>query len=946
MNLHSCRIRVVLVASSALLSSLTFAPWLAAQGTTQILVATGDVAPATSDMFAGLSIPAMNNAGQVTFHATLTGAESNNEGIYRAGGGPTVQIARKGQSDGGLGSFSGFSHTEHPPLINHQGQVAFHGTTAVFGANRDIIFRGDGSSLTLIMVEGQAAPDGNGVFASFWEGSMVFNNIGQVGVIATLADTIEGDLDSRGIFRGDGNPVVQIARSNRPAPDGGRFNDCSFCLLGLSMNDMGELAFFARLWISDDPYTGTSDGVFLGAGQVVSIGFPETTQVIRDDNTPAPDGNGVITPNVGDRPQMNNFRDFVVHAWRRNTFGGAGDGVGLFRVSGATMTPIALEGQGAPGGGVFEHLYLGGYVALNDRGDVAFLASVDGIYDNPFYTGDDSIGMFLAAPDSSGLKLVMHDGQAAIDGNGIVNFGLDDVPALNTAGQMAIPVRLTETINPAVDRSALYLGDGVELIQVVRTGQTLAGSMITQLRFGVDSDASSSERMGLNDFSQVAYQAVLADGREVIALFTPDVRWREDIGGSWDNAANWTLSIPPAEVHKVRIDPASNLTVTGPTTHAAVKSLTVGGGAGLATLHLQPGGLLDAAGVVTIDVRGLLTGSGAMEGRLSVLRDGEIEVSAGHTIAISGGAASENRGRILLSGGTLNFLNHANIDAFINHPSALVVGQGTLRSNSRLTNRGLMLFNGTTNILGDLENAQGAFLATSGGTTTFFGDVINKSEIRTSAGGFSIFFGSVTGPGTFSGGGTVVMEGDLLPGASPAQINFGGDLVFGHASTVEIELGGTSPGTQYDRIEIAGAAELGGALDVTLIDGFAPGAGDSFEILRADEGIFGAFTTTSFPALSAGLDWNLIYSNFAVLLQVAAISLPGDHNGDGRVDAADFVVWRKSDGSQPGYHLWRTNFGRTAGGGSGDSTGSSNAVPEPSWMALLLCGAMLLCWPR
>jgi hypothetical protein len=92
-----------------------------------------------------------------------------------------------------------------------------------------------------------------------------------------------------------------------------------------------------------------------------------------------------------------------------------------------------------------------------------------------------------------------------------------------------------------------------------------------------------------------------------------------------------------------------------------------------------------------------------------------------------------------------------------------------LRSNSRLTNGGLMFFNGTTNILGRLENSPGAFLATSGGTTTFFGDVTNNAEIRTSSGGFSIFFGAVTGPGTFTGGGTVVMEGDLLPGASPAD---------------------------------------------------------------------------------------------------------------------------------------------------------------------------------
>jgi hypothetical protein len=65
-----------------------------------------------------------------------------------------------------------------------------------------------------------------------------------------------------------------------------------------------------------------------------------------------------------------------------------------------------------------------------------------------------------------------------------------------------------------------------------------------------------------------------------------------------------------------------------------------------------------------------------------------------------------------------------------------------------------------------------------------------------------------------------------------------------------------------------------------------------------------------------------------------SVGLPGDYNGDGRVDAADYVVWRKTDGTQNGYNLWRTNFGRTAG--SGSSIGGSTAVPEPSTVALLV----------
>jgi hypothetical protein len=70
-------------------------------------------------------------------------------------------------------------------------------------------------------------------------------------------------------------------------------------------------------------------------------------------------------------------------------------------------------------------------------------------------------------------------------------------------------------------------------------------------------------------------------------------------------------------------------------------------------------------------------------------------------------------------------------------------------------------------------------------------------------------------------------------------------------------------------------------------------------------------------------------------LMLADTGLAGDFNGDGSVDAADYVVWRKTDGSQDGYNAWRTNFGRTSGGGA--ALGAS-AVPEPTCMLLITAG--------
>lgn len=57
---------------------------------------------------------------------------------------------------------------------------------------------------------------------------------------------------------------------------------------------------------------------------------------------------------------------------------------------------------------------------------------------------------------------------------------------------------------------------------------------------------------------------------------------------------------------------------------------------------------------------------------------------------------------------------------------------------------------------------------------------------------------------------------------------------------------------------------------------------------------------------------------------------PGDFNGDNSVDAADYVVWRKTDSSTEGYNEWRINFGNTSG------SGTSGAVPEAASAVMLL----------
>jgi hypothetical protein len=84
------------------------------------------------------------------------------------------------------------------------------------------------------------------------------------------------------------------------------------------------------------------------------------------------------------------------------------------------------------------------------------------------------------------------------------------------------------------------------------------------------------------------------------------------------------------------------------------------------------------------------------------------------------------------------------------------------------------------------------------------------------------------------------------------------------------------------------------------------------------------------PAASS---FSLVVNSISVVLQ--AIGLPGDYNHNGTVDTADYVMWRKTDGTSIGYNTWRTHFGPS--NGSGPAISRNATVPEPvSSLSLML----------
>jgi hypothetical protein len=178
-----------------------------------------------------------------------------------------------------------------------------------------------------------------------------------------------------------------------------------------------------------------------------------------------------------------------------------------------------------------------------------------------------------------------------------------------------------------------------------------------------------------------------------------------------------------------------------------------------------------------------------------------------------------------------------------------------------------------------------------------------------------------------------------------------------YVGTLEIELGGTLPGSEYDQLNHViggGTAFLGGTLQVTLWGGFTPGLGDEFQFLTATGGVIGTFATVSYPTLTAGLDWQLLYEPNAVKLDVVALpSYAADFDEDGDVDGDDLARWQSGFGEDVLHGDGNADADSDADGadlltwqqqvGSGVSAAATGqTIPEPSaaMMLVMALGAL------
>ena len=177
---------------------------------------------------------------------------------------------------------------------------------------------------------------------------------------------------------------------------------------------------------------------------------------------------------------------------------------------------------------------------------------------------------------------------------------------------------------------------------------------------------------------------------------------------------------------------------------------------------------------------------------------------------------------------------------------------GTLTGGTYEVYSGTLSFNngGYSNDI--VTNAANILLGGTSGAPSIIdqngNNALAQFATNAAAGNFTIQNGVsvTTASSDFTNAGTI----NLLPGTLIVEGNYTQEST----GTLGIGLGGLTAGTQFGQLIINGTATLDGTLNISLINGYAPALGNSYEIMPFGSLTTGSdFTTKNLPTLSGGL---------------------------------------------------------------------------------------------
>jgi fibronectin-binding autotransporter adhesin len=265
---------------------------------------------------------------------------------------------------------------------------------------------------------------------------------------------------------------------------------------------------------------------------------------------------------------------------------------------------------------------------------------------------------------------------------------------------------------------------------------------------------------------------------------------------------------------------------------------------------------------------------------------------------------------------------------------------------------------GALNKIGNGTLALTAANTYDGGTTVADGRLVanNTSGSAVGTGDVTVAndatLGGIGFIGTAEDASNVVVQtgGRIAPGSDVGTLTVNGDVSFATGSIFGVEFNGDTLGT-FDQLVVNGIATLAGELRLNLVTGYLPAVGTTFEILSSTSPLVGKFDTVVLPTSSPTIGFEVSYTATSLLVEVVGVdAIPGDYNGDGTVNLADYTVWRDNlgqtgvdlpsdgDGNEivdaGDYQVWKDNFGFSLG----NASVATQSVPEPSSLLVAIMG--------
>jgi hypothetical protein len=626
---------------------------------------------------------------------------------------------------------------------------------------------------------------------------------------------------------------------------------------------------------------------------------------------------------------LNNAATLTVN---NSVFIGRNGGSGSFNQTGGTTMIVGANDNlyvGFNGGGNGTYTLSGGSLQCG------FIESVsngaNGTLNQTGGTNTTVSLQILPVPGTTGTY-TLSGGSATINGNAYLGYSGGGAAVLTVSGTGVLtispfyPLTVTNTPGTSLNLSGGTINvGGLNFNGVPGAFNWTSGTLNVTNSVVWDPAAAPTS-------TSAAFGPARTVGNNQVLMITGD----ETLGGS----GGFSLTL----------DSGGTNTVTGATTIAANSSLTLRGGTLNTGTLIGNGTFSFIAGTLSINQAGATISMPIVTGNPSTININADNVSLGSASSFTGfnhqGVLNVGANTVTLnsagyaklgvlttfSGGTINAPNGVYISgggsvqgsgainarvtgdagSVIEATGALALGdaaspagfnyQGELRTKQFT----VTLNSSDTSTLGNLTSlGNGAGAGTLNATNGFFVDfgkgiagygTINSANtlaqhatINGTVQGSSMaqpitLSGYIKGTGTFN---NAVFTGTHDPGLSPTLLQ-AGNIAYASIATLILELGGTSRNqpTQYDAIVASGALNLGGVLQVSLVNSFTPADGNSFDIF--DWGtLTGKFSSIVLPSLNTGSrGWDISQLYTTGVISVTNY-IKGDINRDGHVNIAD-----------------------------------------------------------